>query len=124
MKSITDLKKDQVTIFFGKLFHSVHVAHLAHLKTPSFARHMGLGKYYDALPDLLDKLIETYQGEYGIQSIKIPAVEYQDPIVHLKEMLQVVKNAAVIFPDSDYLNILDEIKSLIKQTLYKLQYLG
>lgn len=124
MKSITDLKKDQVQIFFGKLFHSAAVAHLAHLKTASYAKHKALQGYYEGLPDFLDQLIETYQGEYGIQTIKVPAAEYQDPVIHLKEVLQIVKNANVLFPDSDYLNILDEIKSLIKQTLYKLQYLG
>jgi hypothetical protein len=124
MKSITDLKKDQVQIFFGKLFQSRTIAHLAHLKTASYAKHKALQKYYEELPDFADKLIESYQGEHGIQSIKVPAAEYQDPVIHLKELLQTVKTSSALFSDSDYLNILDEIKSLIKQTLYKLQYLG
>ena len=44
----------------------VHIFHWQTKKKGSLAQHMAFGEYYDAIPDLLDKLVETYQGKYGI----------------------------------------------------------
>ena len=38
---------------------------ILHWQTTSYARHMAFGGFYDAVDDLLDKLIECYQGKYG-----------------------------------------------------------
>jgi len=123
MASITELQKSQIPIFFGKLFQARDIIHLSHLKINSYAKHKALNNFYDDLLDLIDTLVESYQGENGIQSIETPASKAQEPIAYLKTLLEVVKSAAPLFKDSDYLNVLDEIKTLIKRTLYKLQYL-
>jgi len=121
---ITELQKSQVLTLFGKLFQARDVIHLAHLKTNSYAKHKALNKFYEGIVDLTDTLIESYQGEFGIQVIEIPASKALDPVVFLKSLLETIRLAAPLFKDSDYLNVLDEMKTLIKRTLYKLQYLN
>ena len=44
-------------------------AHIFHWQTTgagSFAAHTALNAYYDAIPDLTDALVESYQGKHGI----------------------------------------------------------
>lgn len=123
MSSITELQKAQIPVFFGKIFQSRDLMHLAHLRTLSYAKHKALNSYYNDILDLLDTLIESYQGEFGIQTIEIPSSKYEDPVIHLKNLLVLIKSSIVLFKDTDYLNILDEMKTLIKQTLYKLENL-
>jgi hypothetical protein len=49
-----------------KLGYEVIVtAHVAHLQTKSYSRHKALNKVYDELPDMLDSLLESWQGKYG-----------------------------------------------------------
>ena len=59
---------------FGLLFKSVEDAHITHLVQPdkSYATHMALNTYYDAMPDILDTLIETYKVFYPLENIQIP----------------------------------------------------
>lgn len=123
MASITELQKSQIPIFFGKLFQIRDVMHLTHLKVNSNAKHVALNEFYDEFLDLTDTLIESYQGEFGIQSIEIPASKAQEPTAYLKTVVELLKSSAPLFKDSDYLNIIDEMKTLTKRTLYKLQYL-
>ncbi len=48
------------------LFHSRTQAHIFHLQTQSFAEHMALNVYYDGIVPLIDGIVESYQGKYGI----------------------------------------------------------
>ena len=50
------------------LLHSKTQAHVFHLQTNSFAEHMALAGYYGGIDDLVDGLVESYQGKYGIIS--------------------------------------------------------
>jgi hypothetical protein len=54
---------------FSKLFESREMAHVYHLQVRgdegSHAAHT-LGEYYEGILDLIDTVIETYQGQYGI----------------------------------------------------------
>ena len=47
----------------SKLMHSNKQAQIFHRQTGSFAEHDALGDYYDSIEDLIDDLIETYQGK-------------------------------------------------------------
>jgi hypothetical protein len=124
MSSITDLQKQQITILFGKLLQSANTLHLAHWKTQSYAKHKALGNLYEEIRELADKLVESYQGEYGIQSIKVGSSEYTEPVALLKGLLESLKTSQPLFKDSDYLNVIDELKTAIKVGLYKLQNLS
>ena len=53
------------------LLESRTQAHIFHWQTTgpgSYALHIALQGYYDALPDMIDTLVETYQGKHGIIS--------------------------------------------------------
>lgn len=116
---------DQKSNFLGKLFQSRNIAHLFHLQTNSYAAHKASNDYYDGILDLIDGLIESHQGKYGIIKINIDSANSENStnlITHLKNLLEYIEQETP-FTDSDELNIIDEIKTLIKQTLYKLQYL-
>jgi len=65
-----------ITPLISLLFHSQVQAHIYHLQTDSYAQHKALNDYYDAIPDIIDSIVESFQGEYGIQrgykSLHIP----------------------------------------------------
>ena len=121
--SINELQKAQIPVFFGKLFQARDITHLIHLKINNGDKHKALQRFYEGFLDFTDTLIESYQGEHGIQNIKIPASEFQEPITFLRSFLETLKGSSALFKDSDYLNVIDEMKTLTKRTLYKLQYL-
>src|SRR6056300_1399432 len=50
----------------GTLMQSRTQAHIYHLQTPSYAKHIALNEYYEGIIDLIDSLVEAYQGKYEI----------------------------------------------------------
>jgi len=111
-----------------KLFESRQVAHSIHLKTKSYATHKALNHFYDDITDLTDRLVETYQGQYGLivdYKIDIPNTNPDEIIVYLEEAAEVFKIGHSSFNEKDthLHNILDEIVGLTYQTLYKLRFL-
>ena len=48
------------------LMQSRTQAHIYHLQTTSYAKHIALNSYYENIVDLIDLLSESYQGKYGI----------------------------------------------------------
>jgi hypothetical protein len=107
-----------------KLFHSRDVMHLAHLKTTSYAAHVAIGDYYDAILGFADDLLETAQGCEGkLFSLTIPTATVQDPLTHLKEMKECVLGCREKLEYDFQKNMVDEITALIAKTMYKLQFL-
>lgn len=103
----------------GLLFHSRDAMHLAHLNTTSYAEHKALGAYYDGILDLTDKFTEVYFGRYKRLQITIPESKVVGAVEHLKELQQIVDAERGQY-SSELQNILDEMLSLINQTLYLL----
>ena len=110
----------------GIMFMSRTYAHMAHLKTRSYAAHKALDEFYNEIVDLADEFIEAGQGMYGILDIPFVNISgnISNPIdgltSHLKQLNQVTANI-----DEDYLqNILQEIEKLYRSTLYKLTNLS
>lgn len=118
----------EVNKFIGRLFHARDTAHLYHLSLEgpgAYAAHKAAQSFYDKLLDFTDTLIESYQGKNGLLSLTIQASYTEvskDFISYLKALLTYIETECP-FVDSDELNIIDEIKTLVKQTLYKLTYL-
>ena len=52
--------------FVGTLFLARDVTHSVHLNTRSYAKHVALNEFYDAIVDLADKFAEAYQGRHGL----------------------------------------------------------
>jgi len=109
-----------------RLMHARTAAHLAHLKTRSFAQHKALDEFYTDLVDLIDSFAEVYQGLFGlIENYPNCPMPEGDPVQWLDELRQWMKKwrAASCEGESALENIHDEIVALIGKTLYQLKYL-
>lgn len=120
---------NQVTVggFFITLLHSATITHLMHLQTSSYSEHKALGNYYDEIVDLVDSLIESYQGKKDV-IVEYPAMfDYEDveALVYLRNLSDyVVTNRGIVGDDSELQNQIDTIQDLINSTVYKLRRLA
>jgi hypothetical protein len=111
------------------LFHSRTQAHIFHLQTDSFAAHMALNGYYDEIIELVDGLVESYQGKYGILTnySNFSILEYKDceeVIMYFQSLNMTVEKLRTIAPQDSYIqNQIDTVVELITSTIYKLKFL-
>lgn len=132
----TLLKTSQVTDptseFALTLLNSVTVIHLAHLTITgpgSFAAHKALNDFYDNVGDLSDSFIEQYQGLSGKLISYPPTVQFDTvccvagSMEYLTKLYEKVRVYQASCDYSELNNTLDEIKSLINATVYKLKFL-
>lgn len=116
---------ESAAAFVSVLFHSATVTHFMHLQTKSFAQHMALGEYYDAIVELADKWAEAYQGCYDIIT-NYPKDFHlaSEPVKYLTQIKEFVDDIRKDLPSESQLqNIVDEIADQIDSTLYKLRFL-
>jgi len=121
--------KKTVGTFVSCLMFSRNQAHIFHLQSDSYAKHIALGEYYDGIVGLMDSLVETYQGTNPVimdyvNNDKYTGYTKEGVTKYFEGLLKETVEARNLFTDSDLLNILDEIVSLIKSTLYKLKRLA
>jgi DNA-binding ferritin-like protein len=108
-------------------------AHIFHWQTKgsgSFAAHMALNAYYDAIPAMIDALVEAYQGKYGVVVGYTPVEKFDEytqatALKYFKGLATYVDRAYTkIDPkDTNIINQLDAFKDLIYTTIYKLENL-
>lgn len=112
----------------AEMLHGATRTHMTHLKTTSFAAHMALGEFYDALPDLADGIAEQYQGvteelldypQVNVAPINTP----EEAIGYLRMLYSKVDAVQKACMYSEIINELDMIKSQINSTKYKLIFL-
>lgn len=119
--------------FFGVLAGAASVSHCLHLQATgesSFSVHKALDRFYKDVPELVDSVIETFQGAqekivrydavaltYGLE---MPPLEYMRG---LREMI--ITSRFDIIPEglSNVHNELDNVLTLIDGTIYKLRFL-
>jgi len=111
------------------LFHSRTQTHIFHLQTTSFAEHMALQGYYEGIIPLIDALVESYQGKYGIITgySNFKLVEYTNNIqtlAYLEQLCEAIRQASKSVEDTYIQNQLDTITELAKSTIYKLKNLN
>ena len=113
--------------FILTLLHAATNTHILHWQTKSFAEHSALGEFYQALPELIDALVEATQGATG-EIIKYPSDYYppaENGLQELKDLREFfVDNRDVMPPDSEIQNLLDNIGDQIDSTLYRLRFLS
>ena len=108
---------------------SVHQLHLKITGPGSFSAHKALNEFYDGMPGLVDAVAEQYQGARE-KLLDFPAVSpykcgsVQEAISHMKELYTEVTDLQKLMPFSEVVNQLDEVKSLISATKYKLMFLS
>lgn len=108
------------------LLHSATNAHIHHWQTTSYAQHVALGEFYEAMPGLVDALVEAIMGktgqvpEFPVDYIK-PASSGLEEIEELSEYF--TENRSVLPVDSEIQNLADEIQAQIDSTMFKLRRL-
>ena len=117
---------------FSKLFESREMAHIYHLQVNgdmgSHAKHIALGDYYDGVLGLIDDLIETFQGQYGVieeyDVIDTKDTKSKDTIEYFNELARFIKEErkCINLEDTHLHSIIDDIVVLLYKTLYKLKY--
>lgn len=110
----------------AKTFASRNAAHLQHWRTSSFSEHMALNEFYDELIDLVDNLVEAYQGAFGlIGAVDVKPVPPANITNHLaKEVMWLNEYRSKCTKGLPALeNLMDSIDDLYLKTIYKLKNL-
>jgi hypothetical protein len=115
--------KTNIPQLVSELLESVTIIHKFHLKSKSYAEHKALQKFYEGIGDLADTLFET--SAWQNNSIEIPAPTINDitPVNYLIKLATFVEQVRLATTYSDLQNQMDEVKTLIFGTLYKLNNL-
>lgn len=110
------------------LLHSQTQVHTLHLQTQSYSEHKATQNYYEGVDALVDGLIESYQGKYGIvkgyETMEI--LDWQSTektCEYMKNLCKQVDNLRDCCEDSYLQNQIDTIIELINSTIYKLRFL-
>ena len=112
----------------SKLFNSRNQVHIFHLQVKDYAQHIALNGYYDGIGDLIDGVVESYQGKYDIIT-GYSSEEYKDfdsienVVNYLKGLANDVDSVHKQTKESFIQNQLDTINELIYSTIYKLRFL-
>ena len=114
--------------FILTLLHAATNSHILHLRSKSFSEHSALGEFYQALPDLVDAVVEAIQGRYGIlidypASYYVPEATGLEELQGLKKLVDETRHHPEVPQDSEIQNLIDEISAQIDSTLYKLTFL-
>jgi hypothetical protein len=112
----------------SKLRFSVEQTQVYHWQSQSLSEHKALNRYYDGIPDIVDGIVESYQGKYGIQKgYKLFEVrDYSSPeevINFLKKLDEDVEMLRQPIKESYIQNQIDNVLELIQATIYKLENL-
>lgn len=114
-------------LFIGTLMQSRNQAHIFHLQTPSFAAHKALQDYYEEIIELIDGLVESYQGRYGIlRGYKMEGIIKEDDsaVTYFEGLCKFVEIIRTKVPQDSYIqNEIDNVVNLIESTKYKLKFL-
>jgi DNA-binding ferritin-like protein len=107
---------------------SIHQLHLTITGPGSYAAHKALNKFYDAIPDLVDTLVEGYQGatekilkfeEMTPRQLKT----VEDALDYMREMYDRITKLQAKVPYSEIVNNMDLVKDSINSAKYKLLFL-
>ena len=127
-----DIKKETNNGDFAEmmsiLLHSRTQAHTLHLQTESYPEHMALNGYYDGIGDLVDGLVESFQGKYGIikgyQSMDLQEWKStEDTVKYMNGICTKIEELRDCCKDSYIQNQIDTVCELINSTIYKLRFL-
>lgn len=111
------------------LFLARELAHREHLRTRSYAQHMALGGFYDAIVGNADAIAEAYQGRFGLlPEIPMLVNTVQGDIVAVLqshvEWIAANRYSACPREETAIQNLIDEAVGTYLSTLYKLRFLG
>lgn len=127
-EDVEDESNDDFCEMICNILHSRNQAHVFHLQTKSYAEHIALNGYYDAVVPLFDGIVESYQGKYGIiKNFKTFKVEQyrngKKTISYFERLLDIIEENRDSVEDSYIQNQIDTVQELINSTIYKLRFL-
>jgi DNA-binding ferritin-like protein len=121
---------DEFVQLISTLLASRNQAHIFHWQAEgigSDAAHRALGTYYDEIVDLVDGIVESFQGRYGIQrGYTSPATFKEDGqfVTYFEALSKYVEAIRTKIPQDSYIqNEVDTVVKLIETTKYKLKNL-
>lgn len=101
---------------------------LYHWQTNSYARHKGSDKFVAKAIEIIDKIIEAYQGRYGViklknsnKNVKLDNINDEDIVKFLEKMREFMEKDftnALNNKNTDLYNLRDEMIENINITLY------
>ena len=112
--------------FFGTLQESVVMTWRKHLKTKKYSSHMALDEYYKEAPELIDALIEGWQGTHDKIENYVDLLkdkEFETAVDYLTELRNITKEGRKLMDSSELESDTDAILSLIDGVIYKLKEL-
>ena len=121
-----DCIKSNVTVanIFGTLQECVTITWRLHLKTRKHHIHVTLNEFYDKALDIVDDIIEQYQGIYGVVEDAFTnciVSEGKSESEYLAELKTFVENNRCVLGDHSEINsTIDEFLALIDSTIYKI----
>lgn len=121
---------ESLALLVGTLFQSRNQAHIYHLQVKGLGSgqaHEALKEYYEGIIPLVDTLIESYQGKYGIlYGYKMAGTLREDGqyVRYFNALCVFMTKIKPVLPQDTYLqNQYDEIEQFIQSIKYKLNNL-
>lgn len=111
----------------GRVFATRNIAHLQHFTTKSYAQHMALGDFYEAVIESIDEVVECHQGQFGlIGDIDMVQPDVKNLVEHLRDEADWIEaNRSEIANESASIeNLLDSLVAVYLRTIYKLENLS
>lgn len=105
--------------FIGMCMMSITYIHSAHFATNSYAQHKALGEFYTEMEDLIDTFVEVNIGITGSYTPTLQTETTIEPVSYIKSIAEAGTNIYDAV-DTSLQSIIDEIKVLCYQTIYKL----
>ena len=110
-----------VVDMIATLLHSRSQAHIFHWQTKSqssFAEHMALGTYYDEIVELIDGIVESYQGKYeiitGYKTVEMVDYKSTDQLIsYFRELDSNIEKNRKGIKESYIQNQIDGVQELI-----------
>ena len=113
-----------VANIFGTLQECVIITWRLHLKTRKHHIHVTLNEFYDEALDIVDDIIEQYQGIYGIVEgpfTNCVVGDGKSECEYLTELKTFIENNRCVLGDHSEINsTIDEFIALIDSTIYKI----
>ena len=113
-----------VANIFGTLQECVTITWRLHLKTRKHHIHVTLNEFYDKAIDIVDDIIEQYQGIYGVVEDTFTNCVVSDgksESEYLTELKTFIENNRCVLGDHSEINsTIDEFIALIDSTIYKI----
>jgi hypothetical protein len=112
-----------------QMLHSQTQVHIFHLGTKSYSEHKALQGYYEGIDALVDGIVESYQGKYGLltnyKSYKNQSYKNKNQVLkYFTSLVNMIDDKRDCCDDSYIQNQIDTVQELIYSTMYKLKFLN